>query len=441
MKNVINVAKKYYLYLKLTAATCFRNRTRIVLTLIGISIGLVIFLLGNAAVSGYMNRLYRSADAFAEDAYLIMGYDQDVDWFTEKLSGTADFSALTYEVLGSYAALPTYTYQEHFIRNTVRVIGAEQEMLSGPIPSHSSESASGVSLCSSSLIYGRDLTKEDISEQNPVCLLECSTAMFLFQTENAVGQKLHLESDKGYLDLEVIGVISDNYPTKQTVFDFNKRIKDNDTEIIRNEADIYIPISVVQNIAQNCGTETQPLRIVRPIDSTTANLAAEIDRIRSEAVRLSKAVNVKSKAKMMQEISETQKEFNIIKTIVSVFLFTLSGFIILTVFLFAIKERVYEIGVRRAVGASSFSILAQFMIEGILISALAAGVSIAVSIFLSNFLTYFIRDINYIDFTMILTKELLVGTAAISVLQGIIFSFIPAMIASGIRPTEAIRWD
>lgn len=81
------------------------------------------------------------------------------------------------------------------------------------------------------------------------------------------------------------------------------------------------------------------------------------------------------------------------------------------------------------------------MIEGILISALAAGVSIAVSIFLSNFLTYFIRDINYIDFTMILTKELLVGTAAISVLQGIIFSFIPAMIASGIRPTEAIRWD
>ncbi|MBQ3959638.1 MAG: hypothetical protein II677_04020 [Muribaculaceae bacterium] len=124
--------QNYYLYLKLTAATCFRNRTRIVLTLIGICIGLIVFLLGNAAISGYMKQLYRSADAFAENTYVLTGYPQDVAWFEEKLGGKADCRKRSYSVLDSFSATPFYSYQSHMISNSVHLIGTEADMLQDP---------------------------------------------------------------------------------------------------------------------------------------------------------------------------------------------------------------------------------------------------------------------------------------------------------------------
>lgn len=431
--------KKYYLYLKLTAATCFRNRTRIVLTLIGICIGLIVFLLGNAAISGYMKQLYRSADAFAENTYVLTGYPQDVAWFEEKLRGKADCRKRSYSVLDSFSATPFYSYQSHMISNSVHLIGTEADMLQDPIPGYAKNAS--LFAGNSTLLRGRDLNADDLAQNRAVCLLEQSTAMLLFQTEDVVGRNLHLESDAGYLDLEVVGIMQDNFPTQSRNFTFNKLIREENDEPIRNTYDVYIPLSLVQMLSDNAHSEPQQITLLRSAGTDAKALSAIVSQVLSEAGRLSKAVTVKSKEMLIRSIQETQKEFDIIRTIVTVFLFAVSGFIILTVFLFAIKERIYEIGVRRAVGASSFSILTQFMLEGILLSGLAAGISIAFSVFLSNFLTYFIRDINYIDFTMILQKELLLGTAAISVLQGIIFSFLPAVIASRIRPTEAIRWD
>ena len=45
------------------------------------------------------------------------------------------------------------------------------------------------------------------------------------------------------------------------------------------------------------------------------------------------------------------------------------------------------------------------------------------------------------DIRLVLSKELTFSMFGLSVLQGIVFCFIPAMIASKIRPTEAIRWE
>ena len=431
--------KKLYLYFKLTATTCFKNHIRMGLTIIGISIGLVVYMLGNAAINGYIEQLFKTADAFADNSYLITGYDTEIDWFEAKIKNTVNHHKSEFKALETYSVLPYYKYREHQIINTVHIIGTEKEALSFPIP-YFSESGKIYNI-TGVLIAGRDFSKEDIENKKNVCLIEKSTAFLLFQSENAIGKKMHLESNKGYVDLEVIGIIEDNYHTQTRNFYFNKYTSEHNINKIRTESNVYIPISLVNEIAKDNSIDSQRIVILKNDVNSAESMDIAIEDAISESARLSKAVNVKSKQMLIEEIYETKKEFDIIKNLVSIFLFTVSGFSILTVFLFAIKERVYEIGVRRAVGASSFSILSQFIIEGILLSGIAAFISIATTIFISNYITFYIRDINYIDFTLILKKELIIGTLALSLLQGITFSFFPAVLASRINPTEAIRWD
>lgn len=432
--------RTFLLYLKLTVATCFKNRMRIFLTIAGVSIGLVIFTLGNSAIEGYLSKLYQSADAFSDNTYIISGNKNDVLWFVNKLDNEPSTSKEQFKIIELYESQIQY-YQNRRLINHIRAIGTGSSIDSRPVPSF--VDSSEILVGTSNLIYGRDFTSEDINEKRPVCIIERSMAMLLFQTDNAINKKLHLLSENEYLDLEIIGVVNDNYSTKLRCFQFNKTLKDESQNIIRYKSDIYIPISLINEIEnKNENNELiQNLVIISSKNVNDVNLKTQISNLRSEAVRLSKAVKVQSKEFLIRNIMETQREFSIIKIILSICIFLISGFIILTIFLFAIKERIYEIGVRRALGASSFSILSQFIIEGIILSFISACISICISIFLSNYITFFIRDINFIDFTMIIKMEQFLATFALAILQGIVFSFFPAIIAAKIHPTEAIRWD
>ena len=49
--------------------------------------------------------------------------------------------------------------------------------------------------------------------------------------------------------------------------------------------------------------------------------------------------------------------------------------------LYSVRERTREIGTLKAMGAGNVTILAQFMIEGVLLSLIAAVVAIAIGVF------------------------------------------------------------
>ena len=55
--------------------------------------------------------------------------------------------------------------------------------------------------------------------------------------------------------------------------------------------------------------------------------------------------------------------------------------IILFIMLYSVRERTREIGTLKAMGASNATILAQFMLEGVLLSLIAAVVAIAIGVF------------------------------------------------------------
>jgi len=109
------------------------------------------------------------------------------------------------------------------------------------------------------------------------------------------------------------------------------------------------------------------------------------------------------------------------------------GIGIMDVMLVSVAERMHEIGIRKALGASSRQILLQFLTEASVLS-LVGGL---VGVILSLIINFVLRVTT--SLTPVLTWQVVVGATVVSLLVGIIFGTAPALKAARKDPIEALR--
>lgn len=111
------------------------------------------------------------------------------------------------------------------------------------------------------------------------------------------------------------------------------------------------------------------------------------------------------------------------------------GIGIMNIMLVSVTERTREIGIRKAIGALRRDILAQFLLESLVLSLLGGSLGIALGWGVSA-LASSLFDINLV---VDLGTVLLSATFAAAV--GLIFGIYPAWRASSLRPIEALRYE
>jgi len=158
--------------------------------------------------------------------------------------------------------------------------------------------------------------------------------------------------------------------------------------------------------------------------------------------------------KRLGEAHDNQNDFTILKqdenlTVTGDILNLLTGFIagiaaislivggvgIMNIMLVAVTERTREIGIRKAVGATNYQILRQFMIESTVLSVVGGLAGIILSL-LSN---YIIRISS--NFKPAITWQIIFLATAVSLIIGIIFGITPAIKAASRDPIEALRYE
>ena len=107
--------------------------------------------------------------------------------------------------------------------------------------------------------------------------------------------------------------------------------------------------------------------------------------------------------------------------------------LIMSVTLIGVSERRKEIGVRRAVGASRNAILAQFLLEAVLLSFAGgmAGILIGVAG------TQIVAQLQHLPF-LLLPMAILAATM-LSIVLGLLFGVYPAWKAAMTDPIDALR--
>jgi putative ABC transport system permease protein len=124
---------------------------------------------------------------------------------------------------------------------------------------------------------------------------------------------------------------------------------------------------------------------------------------------------------------------------VSIITLVLGGIGVMNIMLIAVRERTREIGVRKAIGATSRGIQWQFLTEGLFLTLLSGGFGLALGAGLCKLANLAPLPARFAG--MIITPQTAVFAVIVLVLVGTAASVIPARRAAELAPVDALRYE
>ena len=117
----------------------------------------------------------------------------------------------------------------------------------------------------------------------------------------------------------------------------------------------------------------------------------------------------------------------------------LGGIGVMNIMLIAVKERTREIGVRKALGATTSAVLRQFFMEGFFITILSGSMGLAVALAICAAINLLPMPERFVG--MVLSPQAAALTVFSLVLIGIVTALYPARRAAEMPPVEALRYE
>jgi len=139
---------------------------------------------------------------------------------------------------------------------------------------------------------------------------------------------------------------------------------------------------------------------------------------------------------MFARMIDTMREFF---SIVGVITLALGGLGVMNIMLVAVRERTREIGVRKALGATTTAVQRQFFLEGFFLTMLSGTLGFAVAIGLCALVNLLPMPERFQG--MVITWDAGALALATLVLIGVATSTYPARRAALLPPVEALRYE
>jgi putative ABC transport system permease protein len=118
----------------------------------------------------------------------------------------------------------------------------------------------------------------------------------------------------------------------------------------------------------------------------------------------------------------------------------LGGIGVMNIMLIAVKDRTREIGVRKALGATTAAIQRQFFLEGFFLTMISGGLGMMIGVGLCTAVNVFATLPIRFSGMVITWSNALLALGSL-VLIGIVSSTLPARKAAQLPPTEALRYE
>ena len=145
--------------------------------------------------------------------------------------------------------------------------------------------------------------------------------------------------------------------------------------------------------------------------------------------------NIRDMTEITKTLAQTSELMATLLLIVALISLVVGGVGIMNIMLVSVTERTREIGLRMAVGARSYHILRQFLVEAVVLCLFGGGIGII----MGRGASILVRAVKH--WPTEISLPAIIAAVAVSASVGIVFGFYPAWKASRLDPIEALRYE
>ena len=273
-----------------------------------------------------------------------------------------------------------------------------------------------------SLASGRAFTDQDVRNATKVCLLGQTVADNLFGNMDPVGQIIRIKK----IPFMVIGVLA-----KKGQSDHGQ---DQDDTII-------VPLTTAQK--KIFGTRfVGMVRAITVKAKSADDLAAaetQINDLLSQRHRIGprqeKDFTVRNLTQMMEAREQATQVMGLLLAAIASVSLLVGGIGIMNIMLVSVTERTREIGIRMSVGAKTWDIRLQFIIEALTLSLIGGVAGIVLGVSGSKILS------ALAGWPTVVSPLSVLMSFSFSGLVGLFFGFYPAYKASLLHPIDALHYE
>jgi putative ABC transport system permease protein len=276
------------------------------------------------------------------------------------------------------------------------------------------------------LLYGNFISEAEVQANGRVAVLGLDIVEDLWgdRTFNAVGQTVRI-NDRSFT---VIGIMSERGGT-----------------FISEDNIVFIPISTAQTRLDNARTRDGGYKVTiiqveviseEALEAATAEIHAYLDSAHGIVFLDERDYEISSDAGLLDTITGITGVLTIFLAMIASISLLVGGIGIMNIMLVSVTERTREIGLRKAVGAQSRDILAQFLIESVVLSLIGGVLGIGL-----GYIAAFIGSSLYEQLDMRIDLDAMLLATTVSSLVGIFFGYYPARRAAKMKPIDALRFE
>ena len=338
---------------------------------------------------------------------------------------------------------PVVIYEADVIRDAVRY----STKISGVTPDF-------FELFNIDLQQGDMFNAEQMKEGKAVCLIGSTIQSKFFPNGNSIGQDIKC----GRLWLKVIGVLRKKEVNQSTmenlgISDYNnsvfapiqtmmRRVKDRTmiTASSLHGSSYEMDFGDMVISGSRDGDELSKNQVDKIVVQVrqSSQIAPTTELLKRMLLRRHQKMEdfeIKVPELLLKQEQRTKDIFNIVLGCIAGISLLVGGIGIMNIMLASVMERIKEIGIRRAIGATKRDITLQFLMEATLLSITGGLIGIILGIILSKLIMQFTPILT------IISPVSIIISFGVSATVGIIFGYMPAKRASIADPVESLRHE